>query len=76
MAIGEVHSLQEGDHKSCVEHEAALAARRAWLCMMGLTDEEIADDIREHPLDLPEEIANLSAMKGVQKLNESSTGKK
>ena len=58
------------------DQDTALVIRRAWLQMMGLTDEEIENDIRENPLDLPDEIANLSAMSRVQKLNESSAGRK
>ena len=58
------------------EREAALAIRRAWLKMMGMAEHEIEKDIRDNPLDLREEIANLSAMNDVQKLNEFTAGKK
>ena len=47
----------------------ALILRKAWLGLMGLSEDEIEADIRGAPLDLQEELENMKAWIGVQELN-------
>lgn len=50
--------------------QTARSVREAWMRMMGLSDEEIAEHCVDcPPLDLDEELAQYNAMFDVQELN-------
>ncbi len=52
------------------QHEQALALREAWLILSyNYSDEQIAKDIAENPVDFDDEFENLAAALRIRKIN-------